>query len=260
MQRYKLILAYDGTLFHGFQKQPNQRTIQGVIEDALLKMTKGKHVIVHGSGRTDAGVHAKGQVIHFDYPGNVIPAKNMLLALNALMPRDIIFLDSELVNDDFHVQYSTKAKWYRYIINQSRFTDPFRRNYTGHCPYKLDMLKMKEAATYLLGKHDFTSFAASGGQIVDKVRTIFYINLEQHGDEIVLDVIGDGFLYNMVRIITGLLIDIGHGQKDVEDVEKIILAKDRQKARNTAPASGLYLYHVFYDDLPKKYNLIAKID
>ena len=122
------------------------------------------------------------------------------------------------------------------------------------------MLKMKKAATYLLGKHDFTSFAASGGQIVDKVRTIFYINLEQHGDEIVLDVIGDGFLYNMVRIITGLLIDIGHGQKDVEDVEKIILAKDRQQVRNTAPASGLYLYHVFYDDLPKKYNLIAKID
>ena len=115
--RYKLTMAYDGHLFHGFQIQPNERTVQGVIEEALKKMTKGKRVVVHGSGRTDAGVHAKGQVIHFDYPGKEIPAKNMMLALNALMPIDTVFFESEIVDADFHVQYSTKGKWYRYVVD-----------------------------------------------------------------------------------------------------------------------------------------------
>ncbi|CCI81217.1 tRNA pseudouridine(38-40) synthase TruA [Lactobacillus hominis] len=259
MTRYKMKMTYDGHLFHGFQIQPNQRTVQGEIEKALLKMTKGQRVVVHGSGRTDAGVHAKGQVIHFDYPGK-IPAKNMMMALNSLMPRDILFTESEIVDKDFHVQYSTKGKWYRYIVDQHHFTDPFKRFYTGHYPYPVEIEKMKIAAQDLLGEHDFTSFAASGGQIIDKVRTIYYVNIESKPEdkEIVFDFIGNGFLYNMVRIMVGALLEIGNGKRPVHDLQRVIAAKDRQEVRTTAPASGLYLYHVFYDEVPEKYRLDKK--
>lgn len=166
--RYKMTVAYDGHLFHGFQYQPHQRTVQGTIETALYKMTKGKTVIVEGSGRTDAGVHALGQVIHFDYPGKQIPPERMICALNSMMPLDIIFKNCAVVDEKFHVRYSAKGKWYRYCVSLDRFVDPFKRFYTGHYPYPVDIEKMKKAATDLLGTHDFTSFAASGGQIKTK--------------------------------------------------------------------------------------------
>ena len=225
-------------------------------------MTKGKRVVVHGSGRTDAGVHAKGQVIHFDYPGKEIPAKNMMLALNALMPIDTVFFESEIVDEDFHVQYSTKGKWYRYVVDQHRFTDPFNRFYTGHYPYPLDISLMQQAAKDLIGEHDFTSFAASGGQIVDKVRTIYYVNITPDPDkkQIIFDFIGNGFLYNMVRILVGTLLEIGNQKRPVDDIPRVLKAKDRQEVRTTAPASGLYLQHVFYEDIPKKYRLDLKKD
>ncbi|KRL63148.1 tRNA pseudouridine(38-40) synthase TruA [Lactobacillus psittaci] len=264
MVRYKMTMEYDGHLFHGFQIQPHQRTVQGVIEQALEKMTKGKRVIVHGSGRTDAGVHALGQVIHFDYPiqKSFIPADKMILALNSMMPTDIIFKEAEIVDENFHVQYSTKGKWYRYIVSLDHFVDPFKRFYTGHYPYKLDLHLMQEAAQDLLGEHDFTSFAASGGQIIDKVRTIYYVKVwekpEEH--EIVFDFIGNGFLYNMVRIMVGALLEIGNERRPVHDLRRVISAKDRQEVRNTAPASGLYLYHVFYEEVPEKYRLDKKKD
>ena len=205
--RYKMTMAYDGHLFHGFQMQPNQRTVQGEIEKALQKMTKGKRVIVEGSGRTDAGVHALGQVIHFDYPGNVIPADRMILALNSMMPMDIIFKECEIVSEDFHVRYSAKGKWYRYRVSLDRFVNPFKRFYTGHYPYPLEVEKMQTAAKDLIGTHDFTSFAASGGQIIDKVRTMYYVNVEkdEKENEIVFDFICSGFLYNMVRILVRIL-------------------------------------------------------
>lgn len=261
MTRYKLTMAYDGHLFHGFQVQPNQRTVQGTIEQALEKMTKGQHVVVHGSGRTDAGVHAKGQVIHFDYPGK-IPARNMMLALNSQMPTDIVFYESEIVDQDFHVQYSTQGKWYRYIVDQHRFVDPFKRFYTGHYPYPLDIDLMRQGAQDLIGEHDFTSFAASGGQIVDKVRTIYYVNISQDPKrkEIIFDFIGNGFLYNMVRILVAALLEIGNQKRPVHDLRRVIAAKDRQQVRGTAPAEGLYLYHVFYDEVPEKYRLDKKKD
>lgn len=249
-------MAYDGHLFHGFQMQPNQRTVQGEIEKALQKMTKGKRVIVEGSGRTDAGVHALGQVIHFDYPGNVIPADRMILALNTMMPMDIIFKECEIVSEDFHVRYSAKGKWYRYRVSLDRFVNPFKRFYTGHYPYPLEVEKMQTAAKDLIGTHDFTSFAASGGQIIDKVRTMYYVNVEkdEKENEIVFDFICSGFLYNMVRILVGALLEIGNGKRPVDDFPRIIAAKNRQEVRETAQASGLYLYHVFYDELPKKYR------
>lgn len=255
--RYRMTMAYDGHLFHGFQMQPNQRTVQGTVEEALTKMTKGKRVIVEGSGRTDAGVHALGQVIHFDYPNHAIPPEKMLLALNSMMPLDIVFKDCQIVDKNFHVRYSARGKWYRYRVSRDRFVDPFRRFYTGHFPYPLDIKKMQIAAKDLLGTHDFTSFAASGGQIVNKVRTMYYVNIEEDKEknEVVFDFICSGFLYNMVRILVGTLLEIGRGKRPVDDFPRIIAAKNRQLVNETAQASGLYLYHVFYEEIPKKYRL-----
>ncbi|WP_294890897.1 tRNA pseudouridine(38-40) synthase TruA [uncultured Lactobacillus sp.] len=255
--RYKMTVAYDGHLFHGFQYQPRQRTVQGTIEAALSKMTKGKNVIVEGSGRTDAGVHALGQVIHFDYPDKEIPPERMICALNSLMPLDIVFKKCDIVDENFHVRYSAKGKWYRYRVSLDRFVDPFKRLYTGHYPYPVDVEKMKKASLDLLGTHDFTSFAASGGQIKNKVRTMFYVNIQKdkQNNEIVFDFICSGFLYNMVRIIVAMLLEIGRGKRPVNDIPRVIMAQDREQVRETAQASGLFLYHVFYDDIPKKYRL-----
>ncbi|KRK08067.1 tRNA pseudouridine synthase a [Lactobacillus pasteurii DSM 23907 = CRBIP 24.76] len=250
-------LAYDGHLFHGFQIQPDQRTIQGTIENALKKMTKGQRIIVEGSGRTDAGVHALEQVIHFDYPGKEIPADHMIMAMNSMMPTDIIFKDCEIVTEDFHARYSIKGKWYRYRVSLDHFVNPFKRYYTGHFAYPVDVEKMQTAAKDLLGTHDFTSFAASGGQIIDKVRTMYYVNVEKNEaeNEIIFDFICSGFLYNMVRIMVATLLEIGNGRRPVHDLTRVIEAKDRQEVRMTAEGSGLYLYHVFYDEIPEKYRL-----
>lgn len=255
--RYKMTVAYDGHLFHGFQYQPHQRTVQGTIETALYKMTKGKTVIVEGSGRTDAGVHALGQVIHFDYPGKKIPPERMICALNSMMPLDIIFKNCAVVDEKFHVRYSAKGKWYRYCVSLDRFVDPFKRFYTGHYPYPVNIEKMKKAATDLLGTHDFTSFAASGGQIRNKVRTMYYVNVakNEQSNEIVFDFICSGFLYNMVRILVATLLEIGRGKRPVNDIPRVISAKDREQVRETAPASGLFLYRVFYENIPEKYRL-----
>lgn len=255
--RYKMTVAYDGHLFHGFQYQPRQRTVQGTIEAALSKMTKGKNVVVEGSGRTDAGVHALGQVIHFDYPDKPIPPERMICALNSLMPLDIVFKKCEIVDEKFHVRYSAKGKWYRYRVSLDRFVDPFKRLYTGHYPYPVDVEKMKKASFDLLGTHDFTSFAASGGQIKNKVRTMFYVNIQKdkQNNEIVFDFICSGFLYNMVRILVAMLLEIGRGRRPVNDIPRVIMAQDREQVRETAQASGLFLYHVFYDDIPEKYRL-----
>lgn len=256
MVRYKVTMAYDGHLFHGFQKQPKLRTVQGTVEQALAKMTKGQRIVVHGSGRTDAGVHAIGQVIHFDFPGTKIPANKMILALNSMMPRDIIFKECKIVDKNFHVQYSTKGKWYRYKVSLDHFVNPFKRFYTGHYSYPVNIKLMQQAGQDLIGKHDFTSFAASGGQIIDKVRTIYYVNIleKPEENEIIFDFIGNGFLYNMVRILVATLLEIGNGRRPVNDIPRIIAAKDRQLVRQTAQPDGLYLYHVFYDEVPIKYR------
>ncbi len=257
LTRYKMTMAYDGHLFHGFQLQPRQRTVQGTVEAALSKMTKGQRVIVEGSGRTDAGVHAIGQVIHFDYPGRQIPANKMILALNSMMPMDIIFTNCQIVSRAFHVRYSSRGKWYRYRVSLDHFVNPFKRFYTGHFPYPVDVKKMQLAAKDLLGEHDFTSFAASGGQIKNKVRTMYYVKVSNKAkeNEIVFDFICSGFLYNMVRILVAALLEIGAGKRPVHDLPRVIKAKNRLEVPQTAQASGLYLYHVFYQDLPRKYRL-----
>ena len=248
MTRYKLTIAYDGTKFHGFQRQNDLRTVQGVLEKALTKMTKGQHIDVVGSGRTDAGVHAFGQVIHFDYPGQM-PAQNMLKAINSLMPLDVLVKDSAIVDENFHARFGVKKKTYQYRVDCGYYTDPFKRFYTGHYPYPLDVDKIKIAIKDLIGEHDFTSFAASGGVIENKVRTIYSATCvyNKNNDELVFEFTGNGFLYNMVRILVATLLEIGNGRRDVHDFLRLFEVKDRQEARGTAPASGLYLKEVFYD-------------
>jgi len=247
MTRYKLTISYDGTKFHGFQRQNELRTVQGVVEKALSKMTKGQHIDVAGSGRTDAGVHAIGQVIHFDYPG-MIPAENMLKAINSLMPLDVLVKDSAIVDENFHARFGVKKKTYQYRVDCGFYTDPFKRFYTGHYPYALDVDKIQIALKDLEGEHDFTSFAASGGVIENKVRTIYSATAvyNKSNDELIFEFTGNGFLYNMVRILVATLLEIGNGRRDVHDFLRLFEIKDRQEARGTAPASGLYLKEVFY--------------
>lgn len=249
MPRYRVILAYDGTKFHGFQSQPQLRTVQGTIEQGLIKMTKGIPVTVFGAGRTDAGVHAQGQVVHFDFPGN-IPPRNMLLGLNSIMPLDIVIKDVAIVPDTFHAQFSTVGKRYGYRVSRTRFTDPFKRFYTGHYPYALELDRIRTALADVIGTHDYTSFAASGGVIKNKVRTIYTATMTDHpdDDELYFEFIGNGFLYNMVRILVGVLLEIGNNRRPVTEFPRLYAVKDRQEARITAPASGLYLQEVYYDE------------
>lgn len=247
MTRYKLTIAYDGNQFHGFQRQPKLRTVQGVIEKALTKMTKGQQIDVVGSGRTDSGVHALGQVIHFDYPGN-LPADNMMKAINSLMPLDVIVKDATVVDENFHARFGVKKKTYSYRVDCGHYTDPFKRFYTGHYPYPFDVQRIQTALNDLKGEHDFSSFAASGGVIENKVRTIYDAKVEylESSNELVFEFTGNGFLYNMVRILVATLLEIGNGRRPEHDFIRLFEVKDRQQARGTAPASGLYLKEVFY--------------
>ena len=246
-QRYRVTVAYDGTDFAGFQSQPKQRTVQGTLEKALTKMSKGEAITVYGSGRTDAGVHAYGQVVHFDYP-KALPAISMLRALNSLLPLDMEVVDSQLADPDFHARFDTCGKRYLYRVDLGHYTNPFKRRYTGHYPYPIDVNRIKAAMPDVMGTHDYTSFAASGGVIKDKVRTIYEatVDYDQAANELVFEFYGNGFLYNMVRILVATLLEIGNGRRDVHDFLRLYAVKDRQQARSTAPASGLYLEEVYY--------------
>lgn len=250
MVRLKAVIAYDGTAFAGYQVQPGQRTVQGEIEKVLEKMHKGSFIRISGSGRTDAGVHAVGQVIHFDSPLN-IPIENWSKALGALLPNDISIIKIEQVLDDFHARFDAIRKEYHYRILNRNLPDVFRRQYTYHIPYELDLDEMREAATHLVGTHDFTSFCASGTHVIDKVRTIYSLDVESQGDEVVIKAVGSGFLYQMVRIIVGNLLEVGKGKATTGDILGILEAKDRRQAFATAPPQGLYLWAVGYKNMPE---------
>lgn len=248
--RYKITVAYDGAAFAGFQRQPNQRTVESVLEKAVTIMSKSDvPVRIYGSGRTDAGVHALGQVFHFDFMHG-IPEMSMLRALNSLLPLDVQVKKAELVSDDFHSRYSTHGKRYMYRVSQGEFTDPFKRFYTGHYKYKIDIAKIEEALPDLVGEHDFSSFVAAGSQVTDHVRTIYEATVreDKENHEIIFEFYGNGFLYNMVRILVATLLEIGNGRRPVHDILRLYEVKDRQQARETAPASGLYLKKVYYPD------------
>ncbi|MCO5467163.1 tRNA pseudouridine(38-40) synthase TruA [Enterococcus faecium] len=248
MVRYKAIIAYDGTNFNGFQKQPNGRTVQEEVEKTLQKMANGKEITVFGSGRTDAGVHAIGQVIHFDYPEER-PLERMRFALDTQSPEDIAVRQVEIVSGEFHARYLVKEKTYQFRVDIGKPRSPFRRHYASYYPYPLDLGKIQRALPDLLGTHDFTSFCASGSSIEDKVRTIYEAKMEvnETKDELLFTFRGNGFLYKMIRILVGTLLKIGNGRLPEDSIPAIIAKKDRNAAGPTAHPEGLYLYEVKYE-------------
>lgn len=244
MERIKCTISYDGTNFAGYQVQPNLRTVQSAIE-AVLKKMHNKDIRITASGRTDAFVHALGQVIHFDTSLN-IPAEQWKRALNTQLPDDISIVQVEKVADNFHARYDVTKKEYRYRISTQKDVDVFKRLYTYHYPYELNMEKMKEAAVYFVGTHDFTLFCSARTEVVDKVRTIYEVRMEQQGDEIEIAFVGNGFLYNMVRILVGVILAAGQGRIEPHEVKDVLEKQDRKLSTRTAPGHGLYLWKVYY--------------
>lgn len=245
-QRYKVVLSYDGTNYVGFQVQDNGNSIQAELNKALKKMTKGQYIPVCGSGRTDSGVHANGQVVHFDYP-TTIPASNLQRALNSLLPDDICAREVRAVSNDFHARYSVTGKRYIYRVDLSPFVNPFKRQYVLHHPFHVDIVKMTDALSVILGEHDFTSFCSTKSDKDSKVRTVTRAEVVEGNGELMFIFEGNGFLYNMIRILVGTALQIGDGLRDVSEMAEILAAQDRNVAGPTAPAHGLYLDEVFYE-------------
>lgn len=242
IRRILLVVAYDGTAYHGWQLQPECVTIEGVLNDTLSDLFR-EPIQVIGASRTDAGVHAYGNVAVFDTTA-YIPAEKIPYALNRKLPDDIRIQKAMQVNDDFHPRKCESRKTYEYRILNTEFPIPQKRLYAHWTYYSLDVDRMRQAAGYLIGEHDFKSFCSVNTQAETTVRTIYELQVEReadHQDEIVIRVTGNGFLYNMVRIIAGTLIEVGRGKLEPEDVIKILEAKDREAGGPTAPAQGLTL-------------------
>lgn len=248
MHKLKCTVSYDGTNFSGSQIQPNKRTIQFEIEKAIKKIHKGKQIRIYASGRTDTGVHAVGQVFHFE-TDLVISGNNWKKALNAILPDDIYVKKVENVSRNFHAQFDAIEKEYRYFVLNSKEADVFKRNYTYFYPFALDMDKIKQACKLFEGTHDFTSFCSARSTVKGtKVRTLYEVSCEKQGDEIVFILRGNGFLYNMVRIIVGVLLDVGSGKLSMNEIEEMFRKKDRSAAGKTAPPTGLFLWTVKYEN------------
>ncbi len=244
MRNIKLTVQYDGTNYHGWQIQENAVTVQEVIENSLKKLT-GIKPRVSGCGRTDTGVHAQNYVCSFKSE-STIPCDRFPYALNRFLPEDVVCKKAEDMDPEFDAHKSAVGKTYSYLILNSQYSDVFYNNRAWHYRYKLDFDKMKKASEFFCGTHDFIGFAASGFTVKTTVRTIHHINMEKKDDLIKIDICGNGFLYNMVRIITGTLVFVGNGKIDVNDIPDIIESKDRKRAGITAPACGLYLSEVYY--------------
>lgn len=248
MNKVKCTIQYDGVDFFGFQVQPRQRTVQGEIERALKELHKGDHVRIQSSGRTDRGVHAIGQVIHFETPLKLAEA-NWKLALNDLLPADLYIKEVIYTSASFHSRYDATEKEYRYIVDQSKEPNVFKQNYTYYFPYPLNLTAMQEACTYLEGEHDFTSFSSAKDTAKgSKVRTLYEVSCDIKGEELIFTFRGGGYLYHMVRIMVGTLLDIGRGRRASTDIMDMFAKKDRKFAGQTSPATGLYLWRVVYPD------------
>ena len=232
MRNIKLTIEYDGKDFNGWQKQPNKLNIQGTIEQAI-KMITGEDVELNASGRTDAGVHAFGQVANFK--------------TNSRLKKSIVIKKAEEVDERFHSRLNCKRKTYRYVINNSPEGTAIYRNLETHIPQKLDVEAMKKAVKYFEGEHDFKAFKASGTSSKSSVRTIYEAKVYQNGDRIFIELTGNGFLYNMVRIIAGTLVEVGLGKIEAEKIPDIIQSQKRENAGKTLPPNGLYLLQVKYN-------------
>ena len=246
MRRIKLIVAYDGTEYSGWQIQPEAPTIEMYLDKAIRELT-GENVHVTGASRTDAGVHAYGNVAVFDTE-STIPGDRFTFALNRFLPDSIVIQDSWEVSVDFHPRHCDTRKTYEYRILNTAVPLPQKRNFTWHVAGSIDIEKMKEAAAYIVGEHDFKSFCCVRTQAESTVRTIYSLEVLQEGSEIIIRIKGNGFLYNMVRIITGTLIQVGKGRFKPEYVKQMLKAKDRTVAGQTAPPQGLTLVGIEYVD------------
>ena len=243
--KYLLTVAYNGKNYCGYQKQKNGISIQEKLTEAS-ECLFGEGVNITGCSRTDSGVHARGFKATLECRQTSITVDKIPTALNTVLPDDIAVLDAEVVSDTFHPRYDVKSKEYRYIIHDGKVRDPFLSGRAYHYPKTLDHNVMNEAASCFVGEHDFASFMASGSKIVDTVRTVYSCNVTREGDMITVSITGNGFLYNMVRIIVGTLISVSDGKIKPNEITSIISAKDRSRAGSTAPAHGLYLYDVKY--------------
>jgi len=246
MRNIKIIVEYDGKSFNGWQRQPDKLNIQGEIELAIEQIT-GEKVELIASGRTDAGVHSLGQTANFKTNSN-IPIEKFAIAINSKLKKSIVVKSAEEVNDRFHSRYNCVKKKYRYVINNSKNGSAIYRGLEYHIPVKLDVKKMNEAAKYFIGEHDFKGFKATGGNNKSTVRTIYSAEVmyEPETERITIELIGNGFLYNMVRIISGTLVDVGLGKIKPEEIANIIGSKERDNAGKTLPPHGLYLVEVYY--------------
>ncbi len=248
LKKIKCIVSYDGSLFSGYQIQPKKRTVHGELEKALTKMHKGSSIRVHASGRTDTGVHAIGQTIHFETHYDLTPTdwKN---ALNTLLPNDIYIQTAIEAPAHFHARYDVVEKEYRYVVRNEREPNVFKRNYAYHFPYPLDMEAVHAACRLFEGTHDFTTFSSAKATVKgSKERTLYEASCQQEGEELTFTFRGSGYLYNMVRIMVGTILDIGQGKRQVADIPMLFEKRDRRLASATAPAQGLYLWNVTYKD------------
>lgn len=257
-------MAYDGTAYAGWQIQPDDPTVQAVLEAAWHEITR-ETVRVMAAGRTDAGVHALGQVVSVATQSQ-LSAADLQRGLNAVLPEDVAVVALEVAPENFHATYDAKRKTYRYQIHNGRTPDVFNRCYVWHYPQPLDAEKMHAAAQALVGKHDFASFESAGSERPDSIRTLFNVSVIREGeapaepfaprlggnlalpvnDRITIEVIGDGFLYNMVRAIVGTLVEVGKGAREPAWVAEVLASRDRRNAGQTAPPHGLFLVRVEY--------------
>ena len=245
MKRVKLVVAYDGTNYHGWQVQDNGITIEEVLNRTISELVQ-EDIKVIGASRTDAGVHACGNVAVFDTESR-IPGDKFSFALNQRLPDDIRIQESCEVDADFHPRYADTVKTYEYNILNRRFELPSKRLYAAFCYYPMDIERMNQAAAYLVGEHDFMSFCSTGAQVQTTVRTIYAVNVTKEDDMVHIRITGNGFLYNMVRIIAGTLMQVGTGLMEPEQVKEILEARDRSKAGPTAVAKGLTLVEIRYE-------------
>ncbi|MDR0880875.1 MAG: tRNA pseudouridine(38-40) synthase TruA [Clostridioides sp.] len=243
MKNIKLTVQYNGKNYPGWQSQPGTLGIEGEIERAYFTLFSEK-IKIHGSGRTDSGVHALGQVCNFHTERDLDPVR-LPKALNCKLPKDVSVVDAEEVAPDFHSRYHAKGKCYRYLMYNSLYRNPVMSGISYQVKFNLDFEKMRSEMEKLKGRHDFSTFMSAKSSVKTTTREIYDIRLEQRENIIVLEIEGSGFLYNMVRIIVGTLVDIGRG-RITDSMEEIIASKDRGKAGHTAPAWGLYLKEVYY--------------
>ena len=244
MKNIKLLIEYDGTNYAGWQNQENAMTIQEKLEYALKEVT-GEDIKLIGSGRTDAGVHALGQVANF-ITNATIPGDKYKYILNNVLPDDIAIINSEEVDISFHSRFSAKKKRYKYVIHTRKMPSPIYRNYSYHYKHNLDLDKMKKASEYFIGTHDFSSFKGRKSVVKSNIRTIYEIKFERVNDFIEITFKGDSFLKYMIRIIVGTLINVGIGKTTIDEIPYIINSKNRDKAGKTAPPQGLFLEKVYY--------------